>query len=215
MNLPDFSFEKELWNAGHDFIAGADEVGRGAFAGPVYAAIVVFPKDFVKTSHGKSKSKVVIDDSKKLTQKRRIEAYDWIKDNALKFGIGDCPVTKINNLGIVKATHIAYRKALQKVSQDLSLHWLLVDAFPIPHLPGIGKKHQTAIIKGDQKSFSIAAASIIAKVERDNYMTRLAEKFSHYHWHHNKGYGTKAHRQAISKYGICPHHRLDFVRNYS
>lgn len=204
MRLPNFSFEKKLWKK-YRYIAGADEVGRGSFAGPVVAGAVVFPPDL--------KVEVRINDSKKLSQKRREIANKWIRENSLAWGIGEAGVGKINKYGIKKATEIAFRRAIKNCGE---VNYLLIDAFFVPYVKGLRRKNQLPIINGDEKSLSIAAASIIAKVHRDNLMVSLGKKpkYRKYKWQKNKGYGTRKHQKAISKYGITRLHRKLFVRNF-
>lgn len=216
MSLPDFSYEQKLWRKGYQYVGGADEVGRGAFAGPVFAACVGFSNNFAKNSLHRLDTKIIINDSKKLTQKQKERAYYWIKENAEFSAVGRASVTKINKLGIVKATNIAFRQALNSV---LKLHqnmFLLLDAFYIPYVKGVAKVNQLPIKKGDASSFSIAAASIVAKVERDRFMTTLGNKakYKKYNWQSNKGYGTTSHRLAISTHGATPHHRNLFIKSY-
>lgn len=210
MTLPDFVFENKLHRQGYYLIAGVDEVGRGCFAGPVVAGCVIFNK---KTSR-LADIPVKINDSKKLSSKQREISDKWIRKNAAGFGIGTAGVSQINRLGIKKATEIAFRQAI--VNCELSIDYLLIDAFYIPYVKGLRRKNQKAIVKGDTKSMSIAAASIIAKVYRDKFMTALSlkKKYKKYQWNKNKGYGTKIHREMILKYGITSLHRKQFVRNY-
>jgi ribonuclease HII len=203
MTSPNFSFEKPLWKKGFKLIAGIDEVGRGSFAGPVVAGAVVFsPK--IKIPQG-----IVINDSKLVSPKRRLIASNWIKENAVSWAVGVSTVSQINKMGIVKATQMAFRKAIKKVSPD----YLLIDAFYIPYVKGLRRKNQMAIVKGDTKSISIAAASIVAKIHRDSLMAELGSgrRFKKYGWDKNKGYGTLIHRKSIEKYGITKHHRKVFV----
>lgn len=202
IKLPDFSYERALWDSGLKIIAGADEVGRGAFAGPVVAAVVIFAPML--------KIEVEINDSKLLTQKRRKEASIWIKQHAQNFAIGEGSVAEINALGIIPATHLAFTRAIKNL--NISIDHLLIDGTRLPKLKPIS---QTAIIRGDAKSLSIAAASIVAKVYRDDLMIALSEKNENYHWHQNKGYGTFAHREAIKKHGSTPHHRTQFISKLS
>lgn len=199
--------EEQFWNKGCNFVAGTDEVGRGAFAGPVVTGIVIFRKDFGVDSDLLAKSKVVIRDSKKLTQNARFRASKWIKDNALIWAIGEANVEEINGYGIVNALNLAYKRCVKKIQKEIAIEHLLTDAFYIPKLPGVPTNRQTAIVKGDNISFSIAAASIIAKVTRDNMMVELAKEHPRYFWHKNKGYGTTKHREAIFKYGLTKYHR--------
>jgi len=204
MSLPDFSYEQPHWSRSQ-LVAGADEVGRGAFAGPVVAAVVLFPPNI--------KIEVELNDSKKLSSPKRTLADLWIRQNALGYGVGQGSVAEINRFGIVKATHRAFRRALAGCQQPID--HLLVDAFYLPYTAGLRKGSQTPIPKGDSLSFSIAAASIVAKVHRDALMTNLSTRYQSYLWHQNKGYGTLAHRQAIQKHGVTPHHRLQFVSRAS
>lgn len=218
MDLPNFSFERKIGQKGYRTIAGVDEVGRGCFAGPIVAAAVVFrdfvgvlPSTLVPPLKVNQDPRIVINDSKKLSAKQREIASFWIKRNALCYGIGWASVSQINKLGIKKASEIAFRKAIKNCNKRID--FLLIDAFYIPYVKGLRRKNQKAIIKGDSKSVSIAAASIIAKVYRDRLMVRLSEdpKYKKYKWDRNKGYGTKDHREAILKYGITRLHRKQFV----
>src|SRR5258708_4288131 len=143
-SLPTFKFEKELWQKGIKIIGGADEVGRGAFAGPVVAACVVFNIN--------QEINILIHDSKILTQKQREKANLWIKEKALAYGIGSASVTEINKHGIVKATNIAFRRAIRNVNS--SIEYLLIDAFYVPRVHGVSRNKQLAIIKGDSLSVS-------------------------------------------------------------
>jgi len=216
MNLPDFKFEKELWDKGVKVVGGCDEVGRGCFAGPVVAGTVVFAQNsnFQFSIFNEFSNELTINDSKKMSQKQREVAGKWIKGNALSFGIGDASVAQINKLGIVKATQIAMRRSVEAC--EVKIDHLLLDAFYLPRTKNIGKKNQSPIIKGDSKSFSIAAASIIAKVYRDGLMNKIGKKktFAFYEWHVNKGYGTKTHREAILKHGVTKYHRKQFVETF-
>jgi len=209
MNRCDFSYEKKLWKK-YKVVAGVDEVGRGCFAGPVVAGCVVFPRD----TKYKIPDTISIDDSKKLRPRERETSARWIKKNALAYGIGEASTALINRKGIKKASEVAFRKAIKAV--NLKLHFVLIDAFYIPYVKGLRRKNQKAIINGDEKSISIAAASIIAKVYRDKLMTHLSKesKYKNYGWGRNKGYGTREHQGAIKKYGITRYHRKQFVETY-
>jgi ribonuclease HII len=210
MKFPSFSFEKKLWRKGFKLVAGTDEVGRGSFAGPVMAGCVVFEKK-TKTSNG-----IKINDSKKLRPLERRKASKWIKQNALAWGIGGASVSVINRIGMAKATKMAFRQAINDANRRLGgrIDFLLIDAFFIPYVRGLKRKNQQAIINGDGKSFSIAAASIIAKVERDKEMLRFSRKYPKYGWGRNKGYGTRQHQEALKKFGITRHHRKAFVSRF-
>jgi len=207
---PHFLFEKKLCKKGYKLVAGVDEVGRGCFAGPVVAGCVVFAS-YLETPKG-----VKIDDSKKLTPKRREVAEKWIKKNALAWGIGQAPAGLINKIGMGKATKVAFRRAIARVQKKTQIEFLLIDAFYIPWVRGLRRKNQKAIIDGDEKSISIAAASIVAKVYRDKLMRAISRnpRYKKYGWETNKGYGTKAHQAAILKLGLTRYHRRAFVETF-
>ena len=205
---PNFRVEKKLWKR-FTYVAGVDEVGRGCFAGPVVAGCVVFAQ------HSQIPRSVRIDDSKKITPRQREKGAKWIKENATSWGVGEVSTSVINRLGMAKATKTAFRKSVSEARKRLgkSIDYLLIDAFFIPYVRGNPKGRQMTIVDGDEKSLSIAAASMIAKVYRDRIMLKLGKKpkFKKYGWGRNKGYGTKAHQLAIKKYGITRYHRKDFV----
>ncbi len=188
-------FETELYNNGINFIAGIDEVGRGPLVGPVVTAAVILPKDFYDER---------INDSKKLTEKKRELLYDVIMENAISVGIGISSEDVIDEINILNATKRAMLEAVNNLS--VKPEHLLIDAVKLnTDIP------QTSIIKGDAKSESIAAASIIAKVTRDRMMIELDKIHPEYDFKHNKGYGTKKHIEAIRKYGIIKEHRKTFT----
>lgn len=214
----DFFFEKALWKKGFTHIAGVDEVGRGSFAGPVVAGCVVFMSQF-PISNFQIPNGIKIDDSKKLTPRQRERAEVWIKENSIAWGIGEAPVSLINRIGMGKATKVAFRRAINSAKSKIQnsnakLDYLLIDAFYIPFVRGLRRKNQKAIIDGDEKSITIAAASIIAKVYRDALMRNLSHKYPRYGWGRNKGYGTKEHQMAIKKYGLTRYHRKKFVETF-
>lgn len=219
-SLPDFSFEKKLWGKGYQIVAGIDEVGRGALAGPVVTGCVIFKlnshldKNY-DPENLKKLSKIEINDSKKLSSKQREKADIWIKTNSVKFGVGKASVAEINRYGIVKATNIAFRRAIK--STGVKIDYLLIDAFYVPFIKGIKRKNQRPIVKGDEASLTIAAASIIAKVYRDDLMTKLSliPKYKNYFWNKNKGYGTLEHRNAIKSFGKTRLHRVSFLLKLS
>lgn len=242
---PDFRYEKRLWKRGYRVVAGADEVGRGAWAGPIVAGAVVFaPAPQNKISKIKNQKGVRIDDSKKLTPKERERAEKWIKKNALCWGLGQASVSEINKYGMGKASKMAFRRAVGECNKKLGYRWsvislqssvvsrqlsdnrkprtetrklktefLLIDAFYLPYTRGIRRKNQLAIVNGDEKCFSIAAASILAKVYRDKLMRKLSRRYPRYKWAKNKGYGTREHQDAIRKYGITRLHRRKFIKS--
>ena len=190
-------YEKEYEHLG--YVCGIDEVGRGPFAGPVVACAVILPKDC---------SILYINDSKKLSEKRREELFDIITKEAVAYGIGIVDNTVIDEINILNATYEAMRQAIGKLSVKPDV--LLNDAVTIP---GVDIK-QVPIIKGDAKSISIGAASIVAKVTRDRMMCEYDEVYPGYDFAKNKGYGTAAHIQGLKEIGPCPIHRKTFIHNY-
>jgi ribonuclease HII len=197
--LPTLRYEKQLWPQ-HRFIAGVDEVGRGAFAGPLVVAAVIFPPHCRQLDGVK--------DSKLLSPQKRETLAPLIKAQALSFSIGQTKVSLINQLGITSATFKAMRAALAQLPQ---VDFALIDAFYIPYLRKLTRHRQQAIPKGDSHCYSIAAASILAKTYRDNLMRRLHQQNPQYHWHQNKGYGTLTHRLALKQFGPTRHHRKSFI----
>ena len=199
--------EAELHKSGYKFIAGVDEVGRGPLAGPVVTAAVVLPEDF---------DVLGVDDSKKLSKKHREELYDLILDKALAVGIGQKDNKVIDEINILEATKLAMKESIEKAEKMLekrdlgSLDHVLIDAVT---LSGISQS-QTGIVKGDTKSLSIAAASIVAKVTRDRMMEAYAEQYPGYGLESNMGYGTAKHYEGLRQYGITPIHRLSFLKSF-
>lgn len=184
--------------ADYELICGVDEVGRGPLAGPVFTAAVILPKDC---------EILYLNDSKKLSEKKREELFLEISEKALAIGIGSCTPEEIDTLNIKQAT----RKAMLQAVQNLELQpgLVLVDAETITGLD----IRQVPIIKGDAKSVSIAAASIVAKVTRDHLMMEYDKLYPQYGFASNKGYGSAAHMQALREYGPCPIHRRSFIMN--
>ena len=192
------TYENEGYSKGYLYIGGIDEAGRGPLAGPVVASVVVF----------KPNTKIEgINDSKKLSEAKREELFDRIKEEALDYGIGIVNNEDIDKYNILNATYMAMKKALNCLKNTPD--YLLIDAATIPGID----IHQKPIIKGDSKSISIAAASILAKVTRDNIMYQYDEIFPEYGFKSHKGYGTKEHYEAIEKYGITRIHRKSFLKN--
>jgi ribonuclease HII len=189
------SFERTAYQRGYRLIAGIDEAGRGPLAGPVVAAAVILPHEYHNPE---------INDSKKLSRKKREKLYDTIREEALSVGLGVVEAAVIDEVNILKATLMAMKEAFTELSPAPDL--LLIDgihSLPLA-LP------QKTIIKGDSRSISIAAASIIAKVSRDRIMEIYHRQFSQYNFLKNKGYGTEEHRAAIRKFGPCKIHRRSF-----
>lgn len=189
-------YEKEY--AQYAYICGIDEVGRGPLAGPVVAGAVILPKDC---------SLLYLNDSKKLSEKKREELYEKIMETAVAVGIGYNTPARIDEINILQATYEAMREALANLSVKPDL--LLNDAVTIPKVD----IKQVPIVKGDAKSISIAAASIVAKVTRDRLMVKYDEVYPGYGFASHKGYGTAMHMEAIRKYGPTPIHRKSFIKN--
>ena len=189
-----YKYENELYDKGIKYIGGVDEVGRGPLIGSVVAACVVLPKNFVLEG---------LTDSKKLSEKKRDMFYDIIMENAIAVGIGVVDEKEIDRVNIYEATKIAMKEAIKNT--NIKLEHVLIDAMPLDI-----EVDTTSIIKGDAKSISIAAASVIAKVTRDRMMYDLDKKYPMYDLANNKGYGTKKHIEAIKEYGITKYHRLSF-----
>lgn len=188
--------ERALHDAGRSFIAGVDEVGRGPLAGPVVAAAVILPKDF---------SLLGVNDSKKLSEKRREIIFEEIKEACISWAVGWRNHERVDEINILEATKEAMEEAIGKLS--VRPDHLLIDAM---QLRDMGMP-QTSIAHGDARSVSIAAASIMAKVTRDRYMIEMAAKYPGYAFESNKGYGTKAHYEGLAALGPCPIHRKTFL----
>ena len=195
MTKPDYEFEKAALKGGAFFVAGVDEVGRGPLCGPVTAAAVILDPDRIPEG---------LDDSKKITAKKRDRLFDAILSSAT-CSIAHASVAEIDALNILRASHLAMERAIAGLS--LEADFALIDGNIIPK--GLTIPAQ-AIVKGDGRCLSIAAASIIAKVERDRLMQALSQEFPGYGWEKNAGYGTKQHLEALSVLGVTPHHRRSF-----
>ena len=191
--------EYEHCYAACKWICGIDEAGRGPLAGPVVAGAVILPEDC---------EILYLNDSKKLSAKKREELYDEIKEKAVSVGIGMSSPARIDEINILQATYEAMQHAVEDL--DVVPDLLLNDAVTIPLIP----IRQVGIIKGDARSLSIAAASIMAKVTRDRMMVEYAELYPEYGFEKNKGYGSAEHREALKKYGPCPIHRSTFIHNW-
>lgn len=191
-----YMYERELREMGIKYIAGVDEVGRGPLVGPVVAACVVLPDEFNLDG---------LTDSKKLSEKKRDFFFEEIKRQALGIGVGIIDEKKIDEVNIYEATKLAMKKAIEECNKQIEIEHILIDAMPLEiDIP------TTSIIKGDLKSITISAASVIAKVTRDRMLYELDLKYPMYDFKRNKGYPTKKHLEAIDKYGIIDEHRRSY-----
>lgn len=195
MEIDNRKYEKELNKKGINIIAGVDEVGRGPLIGPVVACCCVLPKDFKLDG---------LTDSKKLSEKKRNEFYEYLIQNTI-YGLGVIGPDKIDEVNIYEATKLAMYQAIENVRRQINVEHILIDAMPLDlDIP------TTSIIKGDLKSITISAASVIAKVTRDNMMIELDKKYPMYGYKNHKGYPTKKHIEAIHKYGLIDGYRKSY-----
>ncbi|MCR5815474.1 MAG: ribonuclease HII [Ruminococcus sp.] len=194
-----YEFDKEIRKE-HSIICGCDEAGRGPLAGDVYAAAVIFDNDTVIEG---------IDDSKKLTEKKREELFDEIIEKARAYAICTASVAEIEKLNILNCAMLAMKRAVEGLSVKPEL--ALIDGNKAPKLDGV---ETMTVVKGDAKSQSVAAASILAKVARDRYMLEMDKKYPEYQFKKHKGYGTKLHYQMLDEYGESPIHRPSFLVKY-
>ena len=192
-----WTLENEIYAEGFSLICGVDEAGRGPLAGPVCAAAVILPRGLEIDG---------LNDSKKLTEKKREALYDPIREQAIAYGIAFATVEEIEELNILNATFLAMNRAIEQLN-------------PVPELALIDGNRSTGIrfpsrcvVKGDTKCADIAAASVLAKVTRDRYMLEMAGKYPEYHFEQHKGYGTKLHYDALREYGPSPIHRMSFLK---
>lgn len=197
--MPDFSIENEYKEKGYSLICGVDEAGRGPLAGPVCAAAVILPEGCVIDG---------LNDSKKLSEKKREELFEIIKEKALSYSIAFGTVEEIEEVNILNATFLAMNRAIE--SLDKKPQFALIDG---NRLPKDIKVPCLTVVKGDSKSCLIAAASILAKVTRDRLLIEYDRLYPQYNFKKHKGYGTKEHYEAIKKYGICDIHRKSFLKN--
>lgn len=193
-----YAYEKRAGEQGFSAVCGIDEAGRGPLAGPVCAAAVILPPDCDIPG---------LNDSKKLSEKKREALFPVIQEKALAFGIGWATAEEIDRVNILQATFLAMARAVEALPTPAD--YALVDGNRMPPLPIPGE----TIVKGDATSASIAAASILAKVSRDRLLRRLDEEHPEYGFAKHKGYGTQAHYEAIRKYGLLPEHRRSFLKN--
>ena len=196
--MPDYSYENNAVLKGYEYVCGVDEAGRGPLAGPVCAAAVILPEGTVIEG---------LDDSKKLSEKKRELLFDVIKEKATAFGIAFASVEEIEEFNILGATYLAMTRAVEQLS--VKPDYVLIDGNRFP--PQI-KTDGECVIKGDAKSMSIAAASILAKVTRDRLLLEYAEKYPQYGFEKHKGYGTKLHVEAIKEFGITEIHGPSFLK---
>lgn len=190
-------FEKEALAKGYKSVCGVDEAGRGPLAGPVCAAAVILPEDVIIDG---------VNDSKKLSEKKRESLFDVIREQALSYSIAYATVDEIEEINILNATMLAMRRAINVL--EIKADYAMIDGNKIPPIDIDAE----CIVKGDAKSMSIACASILAKVSRDRLLYKYAEEYPMYGFDKHKGYGTKVHREAILKYGPCPYHRKSFLK---
>ena len=194
-----WTLENEIYDEGWALLCGVDEAGRGPLAGPVYAAAVMLPRNLVIEG---------LNDSKKLSEKKREALFGIICEKALSYGIASASVEEIEKLNILNAALLAMNRAIEKLS-------------PAPELALIDGNRSTGIrfpnrciVKGDARCADIAAASVLAKVSRDRYMLEMAEKYPEYHFERHKGYGTKLHYEALDQFGPSPIHRMSFLKKH-
>lgn len=190
-------FEKEALAKGYKSVCGVDEAGRGPLAGPVCTAAVILPEGVIIDG---------VNDSKKLSEKKRESLFDVIREQALSYSIAYATVDEIEEINILNATMLAMRRAIDGL--DIKADYAMIDGNKIPPIDIDAE----CIVKGDAKSMSIACASILAKVSRDRLLYKYAEEYPMYGFDKHKGYGTKVHREAILKYGPCPYHRKSFLK---
>lgn len=190
--------ERDLWSSGLRHVAGIDEAGRGPLAGPVVAAAVILPPETPIRG---------VDDSKRLPPERREALFAEIHGHALCVGVGAASAREIDRINILRASHLAMRRALEHLR--VAPERVIVDGLPVPLLPA----DHIAVVDGDALVHCVACASVVAKVVRDRLMTRLAARYPEYGWAHNAGYGTAEHREAIARFGLTPHHRRSFEPN--
>lgn len=195
MNWIEYEQSAEL--KGYKAICGVDEAGRGPLAGPVCAAAVILPPNTIIDG---------VNDSKKLTEKKREALFDVIKETAVSYSIAYASVEEIESINILNATMLAMKRAVEGL--DVKADYAMIDGNKMPQLDIDGE----TIVKGDAKSMSIACASILAKVSRDRLLYDYAKEYPQYQFDKHKGYGTAAHREAIIKYGPCPYHRMSFLK---
>ncbi len=194
----DYLYEEKALNAGYKLVCGIDEAGRGPLAGPVYAAVVILPLGL---------SIEGLNDSKKISEKKREQLFDVICEKAVDYSIGIATEQEIDEINILNATFLAMHRAVEglKTKPD----YALIDGNQYPKIPFVMEE---TVVKGDAKSMSIAAASILAKVSRDRFMMEKAKEYPQYQFEKHKGYGTKLHYEMLKEYGPSPIHRMTFLK---
>ncbi len=193
----DFSYETEAHKKGYKVVCGVDEAGRGPLAGPVFAAAVILPENY---------SHEILNDSKKLSEKKRDLVYDDIVRDAVAYSVGIATEKEIDDINILNATFLAMKRAVEGLNIKPDFAYIDGNQYPKTGVT------EVTIIKGDSKCMSVAAASIIAKVSRDRFMMEIAEQYPEYEFKKHKGYGTKLHYEMIEKYGVSPVHRRSFLK---
>lgn len=196
--MPDYLYEKQFSEQGYNLICGVDEAGRGPLAGPVFAAAVILPIDCEIEG---------LNDSKKLSEKKRELLFDVIKEKAIAYSIASASVDEIEEVNILKATFLAMNRAISGL--NIKSDFAIIDGNRVPDNIAV---ECATLVKGDSKSMSVAAASVLAKVSRDRLLIEYDEKFPEYNFKKHKGYGTKEHYEAIAKHGICEVHRKSFLK---
>ena len=194
----DYSYEIQAHNDGYTVVCGVDEAGRGPLAGPVFAGAVILPENY---------SHEILNDSKKLSEKKRDLVYDDIIKDAISWSVGIATEKEIDEINILNATFLAMKRAVEGLSIKPDLAYIDGN-----RMANTGVKEVT-IVKGDSKCMSVAAASIIAKVSRDRFMLEMAEKYPQYQFEKHKGYGTKLHYEMIEQFGVSEIHRRSFLKN--
>ena len=197
--MPTYDYENEKYNEGYQYVCGCDEAGRGPLCGPVVASAVILPRGLIIDG---------LNDSKKLSEKKREKLFDIIIEKAISYSIASVDEKTIDEINILQATYLAMRKAVECL--DVPADYALIDGNRMPPLAIDGE----TIIKGDANSPSIAAASILAKVSRDRFMLELDEKMPQYQFSKHKGYGTKLHYEMLTEHGISEHHRMSFLGSF-
>ena len=198
--MPDYSYEKGAVSKGFKYVCGVDEAGRGPLAGPVFAAAVILPDDLEIEG---------LNDSKKISEKKREQLFEIVKEKAVAYSVAFATVEEIEQFNILEATYLAMNRAIEGLNTPAD--YALIDGNRVPRNIKIPCE---TVIKGDAKSCSISAASILAKVSRDRLLLEYDEQYPEYEFKKHKGYGTAAHYEAVKKYGLCPVHRPSFFKKF-